>query len=687
MNTRNPVILCVDDEPVNCELLENVLVANGYEVISASNGKDALLKIKTLEIDLVLLDIIMPELNGFEVCREIKENKESMNIPVIMITALSEKGDRIKGIEAGAEEILFKPFDKTEVLARIKMLLKVKKLEAALAQSEKHYRVTQSVINMILSESLEDIPLELILQKVLNMILSIPWLSFESIGSIYLVEGEPGILSMKALYNLPKQLRKSCAYVPLGKCLCGKAAETGKIQFADHIDERHDICYEGMQPHGHYVVPILFGGRTLGVIDIYLKEGHIRNRQEEDFLLTIADTLAGIIVRKQGEEDKEKLHTQLLQAQKMEVVGQLAGGISHDFNNILTAMIGYGHLLKMKLKEEDPLRTYAEQVLLLSDKAANLTQSLLAFSRKQIINPRPVDLNEIIKRIDYLLSRVIGENIKLQTMVSGEALIVMADSGQIEQVLMNLASNARDAMPEGGVLTIGTEAVYIDHEFIREHGFGNEGQYALISLTDTGAGMDRETREKIFEPFFTTKEVGKGTGLGLSMVYGVIEQHEGYINVYSEPGSGTTFRIYLPLIKGKVEEIKPEVIQPVERGTEMILLAEDEEAIREFTKKMLEEYGYKVITAASGQEAIDEFKAHKDKIQLLLFDVIMPNRNGREAYEEIKKIRPDIKVLFMSGYPADIINKHGILEKGFAYIEKPASPTKLLKKIREALGK
>jgi CheY-like chemotaxis protein len=302
------------------------------------------------------------------------------------------------------------------------------------------------------------------------------------------------------------------------------------------------------------------------------------------------------------------------------------------------------------------------------------------------MNPRPVDLNEIMRRIDHLLSRIIGEDIKLQTVLSEKDLIVMADPGQIEQVLMNLATNARDAMPKGGLLTIGTETLDIDNEFIKEHGFGKDGEYALISLTDTGAGIDRETREKIFEPFFTTKEVGKGTGLGLSMVYGIVKQHEGYINVYSEPGSGTTFRIYLPLIEAQAEKIKPEVMQTTERGTETVLLAEDETEVREFTKKLLEEYGYKVITAASGQDAINEFKAHKDKIQLLLLDVIMPNKNGREAYEEIKKIRPDIRALFMSGYPADIIHKHEIIENGFAYIEKPVSSTKLLKKIREVLG-
>ncbi|MFA6053765.1 MAG: PAS domain S-box protein [Thermodesulfovibrionales bacterium] len=384
--------------------------------------------------------------------------------------------------------------------------------------------------------------------------------------------------------------------------------------------------------------------------------------------------------------NRKCLEDQFRQAQKMEAVGQLAGGIAHDFNNILTAIIGYGHIIKMKLKEDNPLRTYADRILSLSDRAANLTQSLLSFSRKRIMNPEPVNLNEVVKRIDHLLSRIIGEDIRLQTTLSEEEMIVMADSEQIELVLMNLATNARDAMPEGGLLNIGTEKIDIDEEFIKEHGFGRKGEHVLISVADTGAGIDIETREKIFEPFFTTKEVGKGTGLGLSMVYGIIKQHEGYINIYSEPGMGTTFRIYLPLIEAKVEEIKPEVIQPFEIATETVLLAEDETEVREFTKKLLEEYGYKVITASSGQEAINEFKAHKDKIQLVLLDVMMPDKNGREAYDEIKKIRPDIKVLFMSGYPADTIHKHKIIEKGFAYIEKPASPTKLLKKIREVLG-
>ena len=231
-----------------------------------------------------------------------------------------------------------------------------KRAEEALLLSEAELNdayFAQSAINIMLSESLEDIPLELILQKSLNMILAVPWLSFETIGSIHIVENEPGVLVMKAWHNLPEQLHKLCAKVPFGTCLCGLAALTKKIQFADHIDERHRICFEGMVSHGHYIVPLLFGSRTIGVIDIYLKEGHIRDEREEEFLRTVADTLAGIIVRKQGEDEKEKLNAQLLQAQKMEAVGQLAGGIAHDFNNILTAIIGYGHIMKMKMKEDD----------------------------------------------------------------------------------------------------------------------------------------------------------------------------------------------------------------------------------------------------------------------------------------------------------------------------------------------
>jgi two-component system, cell cycle sensor histidine kinase and response regulator CckA len=431
---------------------------------------------------------------------------------------------------------------------------------------------------------------------------------------------------------------------------------------------------------------ITAGGEWRGVLHNKRKNGTFF--WERASISPVRNTLGEItnfIAVKEDITNQKSLEDQFRQAQKMEAVGQLAGGISHDFNNILTAVIGYAHMLKMKLKDDQKLESYADHILSVSERAANLTQSLLAFSRKQIMNPKPTDLNGIIRRTDHLLSRIIGEDIQLQTKFSGEDPIVIVDAGQIEQVLMNLAANARDAMPEGGQLSIETEMIDIDHVFIREHGYGEEGPYVVISVTDTGTGMSSETREKIFEPFFTTKEVGKGTGLGLAMVYGIIKQHEGHITVYSEPGKGTTFRIYLPLIQAKIDEITPEFSAPPETGTETILLAEDDPEVMVFTKQLLEEYGYKVIDAADGDDAIKKFMLYKNKIQLVMLDVIMPKRNGREVYEAVKNIRPDIRVLFASGYPADHIN--GMIADGSPLITKPVSPTKLLNKIREVLDK
>jgi len=395
--------------------------------------------------------------------------------------------------------------------------------------------------------------------------------------------------------------------------------------------------------------------------------------------------ISGMVVDITGQK---KLEDQLRQSQKIEAIGTFAGGIAHDFNNILTAIIGYGNFLQRKMKIDDPLRPNVEQILASAERATNLTHSLLAFNRKQVSNPVPVNLNEITKRIEKFLIRIIGEDIELKTAIANKDLAVMIDPGQIEQVLMNLATNARDAMPKGGFLTIETGIVEIDEEYIKTHGYGKAGIYALMSVTDSGIGMDEKTKENIFEPFFTTKEVGKGSGLGLSIVYGIIKQHNGYINCYSESGKGTTFRIYLPLIKSEeVKEIKPaEPVAPI-CGTETILLVEDEERVRKVTREVLEEFGYKVIEAKDGEEAMNKFIEFKDKIYLLLLDVIMPKMNGKEVYDKIKKFKPDIKTLFTSGYPADLIRKEDIFEKGLEFISKPISPISLLKKVREVLDK
>ncbi len=349
-------------------------------------------------------------------------------------------------------------------------------------------------------------------------------------------------------------------------------------------------------------------------------------------------------------EERAKLEDQLRQAQKMESIGTLAGGIAHDFNNILTAIIGYGNVALMKMAKDDPQRLNIEHMLDAANRAAHLTKDLLLFSRKQISERKPLDLNNVIRKVETFLRRVIGEDIECKATQFAGALPILGDAHQLEQVLMNLATNARDAMPKGGVFSVTTDQVKFDNESISIDGYVKPGNYALITISDTGKGMDEATRDHIFEPFFTTKEVGKGTGLGLAVVYGIIKQHEGTINVYSESGRGTTFTIYLPLIVAPVDATTSPVEERPTGGTETILLAEDDENVRKLTRTVLEDFGYKVITAFDGQDAVIKYKENKDKIQLLLFDIIMPKTTGKEAYDEIKAITPEVKVLFVSGY-------------------------------------
>ncbi len=384
--------------------------------------------------------------------------------------------------------------------------------------------------------------------------------------------------------------------------------------------------------------------------------------------------------------ERRSLEGQLLHAQKMEAVGTLAGGVAHDFNNILTAIIGYGTILRRKMGDV-PLAVNADHLLEAAQRAAQLTKSLLAFSRKEALVTRPVDLNELVSRTGKLMVRLIREDIVFETVLTGGELGVLADSTHIEQVLMNLATNARDAMPNGGRLSIRTERVALNADYIRMHQYAKPGEYALISVSDTGMGMDENTCNKIFEPFFTTKEVGKGTGLGLSMAYGIIKQHKGYIHVYSELGKGTVFKIYLPFVRSTVkEEIEQaEAEKPIPRGSETVLVAEDDRSLRLLAKALLEEYGYRVIEAEDGEDAVRKFRENQDQVKLLLLDIVMPRLDGRKAYEEIRKLQPGIKALFASGYTEDILSIKDILDQGLDFIQKPMHPSDLLVKVRTIL--
>lgn len=397
------------------------------------------------------------------------------------------------------------------------------------------------------------------------------------------------------------------------------------------------------------------------------------------------NVLTDITRQKQAKEEKEKLQTQLFHAQKIESIVQLAGGIAHDFNNIISAIMGYGEILKIKIDKDDPRRKYAENILASSEKAAALTQSLLAFSRKKAVELKPQKINTLIRSLEKMLRRLLTEDIELEIMLEDPDVSVMADKMQIDQVLMNLASNARDAMPRGGKFIIETKRVKPDIEFLQMHGCSEQGEYALISIKDTGIGMDKTTKEQIFDPFFTTKEVGKGTGLGLSVAYGIIKQHNGFIDTYSDLDVGTTFFIYIPAIK-TTEEEKPEILE-IDGGSETILVAEDDTELRNITTTMLDMAGYTVIEAVDGEDAIKKFMEYKDNIDLLFFDIIMPKKNGKEAYEEIKKINPDIKVLFTSGYTREVVIDKGVHDKTVDFINKPLSSYDLLNKIRKVLNK
>lgn len=388
---------------------------------------------------------------------------------------------------------------------------------------------------------------------------------------------------------------------------------------------------------------------------------------------------------KKREEEKELLEEQLRHAQKMEAIGTLAGGIAHDFNNILTTIVGYGHLLQLQMAESEGLKYYVHQILVSAERAANLTQSLLAFSRKQLIRLRPVNLNHVITNVEKLLARLIREDIEIKLNLTSEPLTLMADPGQIDQALMNLVTNARDAMSGGGIITIATESLTVDREFSKGRNRLQPGRYGVLKVIDTGCGMDEQTRGRIFDPFFTTKEVGKGTGLGLSMIYGIVKQHDGFIDVASEPGKGTTFEILLPLSDVEVEaKVERSQDLPV-GGTETILIAEDDRNVRKLAKEVLERSGYTVIEAYNGDDAVRRFEESENTIDLVLLDVVMPKMNGKEVWDYIRAKKPDSKAIFISGYTYDIIHQKGIVKDEINFVSKPISPDALLRNVREVL--
>jgi PAS domain S-box-containing protein len=423
--------------------------------------------------------------------------------------------------------------------------------------------------------------------------------------------------------------------------------------------------------------------------ELYWESASISSIKNAEGLIThLVAVKEDITGRKRAEEERAALQEQLRQSQKMEAIGKLAGGVAHDFNNLLTVIKGYCQLSLVEMKESAPIRDTLEVINKAAEKAADLTRQLLAFSRRQIMEMRVLDLNALLQNLDKMLRRIIGEDIELVTSLGEDLGRVKADPGQIEQVVMNLAVNAKDAMSKGGKLIIETANVELDEAYARTHVAVTPGPYVMIAVSDTGTGMPLEVRDRVFEPFFTTKGKGKGTGLGLSTVYGIVKQSNGNIWVYSEPGKGTTFKIFLPRVDEPAEKLKvQEIGEEFPRGSETILVVEDDKEVRNLTVRILKRQGYTVLDGSYGDEAFSVCRQHKGPIHLLLTDVVMPGMDGRALSESLSQLHPEMKVLYMSGYTDDAIVHHGVMEKGMNYIQKPFTVNGLTKKVRELLDK
>jgi two-component system, cell cycle sensor histidine kinase and response regulator CckA len=432
-------------------------------------------------------------------------------------------------------------------------------------------------------------------------------------------------------------------------------------------------------------------------LDGKIENVEVRWKRNDQKIITVR--LSGRAVRKAtGEFDsfemiaedvteRRNLEDQLRQSQKMEAVGRLAGGVAHDFNNLLTVIKGYTELMLEEFREHDPLRGELEEIRKAADRASALTRQLLAFSRQQVLAPKVLDLNHVVTNMDKLLRRLLGADVELTTKLDPTIGRIKADPGQLEQVIMNLAVNARDAMPVGGKLLIETGNVDLDESFAREHVGAKPGSFVMVAVSDNGAGMSETVRQRIFEPFFTTKEAGKGTGLGLSTVYGIVKQSGGYIWVYSEMGKGTTFKVYLPRVDARVDaSIPAQMLPQTAFGRETVLLVEDEDGVRALVRQVLHKHGYNVLEARHGGEALLHCERHKGDIELLLTDVVLEQMGGPELAKRLLGIRPEMRVLYISGYTDDAVIHHGV-STGTAFLQKPFTTDALAKKVREVLDR
>jgi two-component system cell cycle sensor histidine kinase/response regulator CckA len=635
MNRTGLKVLLVDD---SIELLERLVEMLSHvpdldivgQVTSVADARAILPK---LHADLVILDLQLRDGSGFDVLRELRASHPQTK--VIVFTNHPEEQYRRRCSELGVTHFLTKSTDS-------RLLIELAEQEqASLTNNEERYRdYFENAKDAIYVHDLDG-----------------RYTMVNKAGEALIGYTHEEILKLSVFDVVPQNYAE-------------QIQARLKMKLADHTPTIYEV--EAIRKDGTRV-PVEVSSRLIW---------------ENGVPVAVQGSARDITERKRAEEALRASQLQLQQSQKLEAVGQLAGGVAHDFNNLLTAIIGYTDLSLRRNNLEDSIRHNLEETKKAAERAGSLIRQLLAFSRKQILEPKVLDLNAVVKDMHKMLTRLIGENIDLATRQAADLGRVKADPSQVEQIIMNLVVNARDAMPQGGKVTIETANITLDDQAALKHVSVKAGEYVMLAVSDTGTGIDEETQARIFEPFFTTKEVGRGTGLGLSTVYGIVKQSGGNIWVYSEQGVGTVFKVYLPRVDAAASIIEKLVLESAApQGTETILLVEDEDVVRGLARKILSEAGYKVLEARSGAEAIELSRGYAGPIDLLLTDVVMPVISGKEVAERLKELRPAARVLFMSGYTDEAVVRHGVLDANVEFLQKPFTWVRLAKKVRDVLDR
>jgi two-component system cell cycle sensor histidine kinase/response regulator CckA len=648
-------ILIVDNDRLNRELLEVMLAPEGFRLLTAASGDEALAIVARQAPDLILLDILMPDMDGYEVADRIKGDLATQNIPLIMISDLDDRNARMLGLNAGAEDFLSKPVDRAELCVRVRNLLRLK------AHGDYHDKYSQ------------------------------------------MLEGEVGLRTAD-LVESERLYRSTFDAAPIGIVHAGLDGQWLRVnqRLCDLLGySREELQTPAVQEHmqSEEVAGEAESVRQMaaGTLDRHVVDEKRYRRRDGSFVWARVNMSVHRDAAAQPQyfisviediTERRTLEAQVRQANKMDAIGQLASGVAHDFNNLLTVILGFAELMTADIALSSQHGKDLGEIVKAAQRATGLTKQLLAFSRQQVLNTAPLDVNGLIKDMTGMLGRLIGEHIEVALVLAPNLPLVLADRGQLEQVVMNLVVNARDAMPGGGSVTIETADVELENSSFHEETVMN-GRYVMLAITDTGSGMSKETQGRLFEPFFTTKETGKGTGLGLSTTYGIVKQSKGYIWVYSEPGRGTTFKVYLPRSNRDVplEAVSAAATAPVKMASETVLLVEDEAGVRRFSKRILENAGYRVLEAVNGDAAEKLFAEHAASIDLVVTDVIMPGCGGPELLSRLHVRAPALKALYMSGYTEKSAAHKAGIDRGLPFVQKPFTAAEFMRRVREALDR